>query len=203
MTTAFPAELQYYLHLLKFLMGYDGFVHILHYNPVLFLIRKRFLDIDGSFGTLMPNCCASVFVLMQDAQHRMIIPAVAFFPFLKTVLAWMFQTEVTARCQYAVYVQNLRNLSGLFSCQRQIKNPSHHRSRFRINRQLVADSRVKLIAVRSNAAHILALLHHLQLCRCGLHGQVFAVRRIDNISDYYIHSAGNTFIIVAVITIID
>ena len=72
MATAFPAELQYFLHLLKFLMGYDGFVHILYYNPVLFLVRKGFLDIDGSFGTLMPNCCASVFVLMQDTQHRMI-----------------------------------------------------------------------------------------------------------------------------------
>ena len=73
MTTAFPAELQYFLHLLKFLMSYDGFVHILHYNPVLFLIRKRFFDIDSSFGTLMPNCCASVFVLMQDAQHLSLI----------------------------------------------------------------------------------------------------------------------------------
>ena len=55
MATAFPAELQYFLHLLKFFMGYDGFVHILHYNPVFFPVRKGFLTLTAALDRLCPT----------------------------------------------------------------------------------------------------------------------------------------------------
>ena len=123
----------------------------------------------------MPNCCTSIFVLVQNGQHCVIIPAIAFLSLLETILVWMFQMEVTAWCQYAVYVQNFCNLSSRFPCQCKIKNSSYNRSRFRVNRQFVANGRMKTKSVRRNASHILTLFHHLQFSCCGFHRQVFTV----------------------------
>ena len=57
------------------------------------------------------------------------------------------------------------------------------------------------VAVWGVATDILALLHHLDCCRCGLYGKVFAVCGVDDAAHNHFQTARCAFVIVAVIAL--
>ena len=59
------------------------------------------------------------------------------------------------------------------------------------------------VAVWSIAADILTLFHHLDFCRCGLYGEVFAVCRVNDAAHNHFQTARCAFVIVAVIAVVD
>ena len=59
------------------------------------------------------------------------------------------------------------------------------------------------VAVWGETADILALLHHLDFCRSSLYGEVFAVCSVDDAAHDHFQTARCSFIIVAVITVVD
>ena len=62
---------------------------------------------------------------------------------------------------------------------------------------------MELKAIGSEAAYVFALLHHDDLRRGGLDGQVLAVRLIDDVPQDHIHAGGHTLVIIAVVAVID
>ena len=62
---------------------------------------------------------------------------------------------------------------------------------------------MKHIAVRSVAAHILALLHHLDFCRCRFDRKILAVCGIDDAAHDNLKATGCSLVIVAVIAVVD
>ena len=59
------------------------------------------------------------------------------------------------------------------------------------------------MTIGSVAAHILALLHHLDFCRCRFDREILAVRRIDDAAHDNLKTAGCSLVIIAVIAVVD
>ena len=115
----------------------------------------------------------------------------------------MLALEVLPRCRDAVIIQAAGDLRGVAAFQRLAENTTDHISRLRVYGKFVPNGWMQDVAVWSVATDILALLHHLDFCRCGLYGEVFAVCRIDDAAHNHFQTARCAFVIVAVIAVVD
>ena len=115
----------------------------------------------------------------------------------------MLTLEVLPRRRDAVIIQAAGNLRGVAAFQSLAEDTTDHISRLRVYCKFVPNGGMQDVAVWSIAADILALLHHLDFCRCGLYGEVFAVCCIDDAAHNHFQTSRCAFVIVAVIAVVD
>jgi len=111
--------------------------------------------------------------------------------------------EVLPRRRDAVIIQAAGNLRGVTAFQSLAEDTTDYISRLRVYGKFVPNGGMQDVAVWSVATDILALLHHLDFCRCGLYGEVFAVCRIDDAAHNHFQTSRRAFVIVTVIAVID
>ena len=115
----------------------------------------------------------------------------------------MLALEVLPRRRDAFIIQAAGDLRGVAAFQRLAENTTDHISRLRVYGKFVPNGWMQDVAVWSVATDILTLLHHLDFCRCGLYGEVFAVCRIDDAAHNYFQTSRRAFVIVTVIAVVD
>ena len=94
---------------------------------------------------------------------------------MELLLVRVLAFEVLPRRRDAVIIQAASNLGSVAAVQSLAEDTSDHVSRLRVYGKFVPNGGMQDVAVWRIAADILALLHHLDFCRCGLYGEVFAV----------------------------
>lgn len=115
----------------------------------------------------------------------------------------MLALEVLPRRRDAVIIQAAGDLESVATFQNLAENTTDHISRLRVYGKFVPNGWMQDVAVWSVATDILALLHHLDFCRCGLYEKVFAVCCIDDAAHNHFQTSRCAFVIVAVIAVVD
>ena len=191
------------LHPVKVRLADDGVMRPLIDDPVSLILRDRPLFVEAGLVPLAPHQCPGVLILVEDVQHRGRRPAVLFGGFAEPSAPRIFLPEVGAGGQDALAVQPAGDGGTAHPLQGHIEDTPHHRRRVPVYHQLVPDRGMELKAIGSEAAYVFALLHHDDLRRGGLDGQVLAVCLIDDVPQDHIHAGGHALVIIAVIAVID
>ena len=178
-------------------------MHPLDNDPVLFVLydtlpRERSRSFHG-----VSYCCAGIDVIHDNLiDHRRspanLIAHSRVFLFIRVSCP-----EILSRRRDAVVIQSLGNNRGIVAIQCLVKHSPDDCGGFRVQFELVPDLRVKDISVGSIAAHILALLHHLDFRRCCLYREVLTVCGIYDVAHYDFQTARCPFVIVAVVAVVD
>ena len=158
---------------------------------------------EAGLVPLAPHQRPGVLILVEDVQHRGRRPAVLFRGFAEPSATRIFLPEVCAGGKDALAVQPAGNICIANALQSHVEDAPHHRRRVFVYHQLVPDRGMELKAIGSEAAYVFALLHHDDLRRGGLDGQVLAVRLIDDVPQDHIHAGGHALVIIAVVAVID
>ncbi len=191
------------LHPVKVRLADDGAMRPFIDDPVRLILRDCPLFMEAGLVPLAPHQRPGVLILVEDVQHRGRRPAVLFGGFAEPSAPRIFLPEVGARGQDALAVQPAGDGGTAHPLQGHIEDTLHHRRRVPVYHQLVPDRGVEPEAIGSEAAYVFALLHHDDLRRGGLDGQVLAVRLIDDVPQDHIHAGGHALVIIAVVAVID
>ena len=122
---------------------------------------------------------------------------------MELLLVGVLALEVLSRRRDTIIIQTACNLGGIAAVQSLAEDTADHISRLRVYGKFVPNGGMQDVAVWRIATNILALLHHLDFCRCGFYGEVFAVCRIDDAAHNHFQTARCAFVIVAVIAVVD
>ena len=164
----------------------------------------HFADVHRLVDILRRLCeGGNTVVVIEDVIDHHGFPTDFLAHVTELLLVGMLALEVLPRCRDAVIIQAAGDLRGVAAFQRLAENTTDHISRLRVYGKFVPNGWMQDVAVWSVATDILTLLHHLDFCRCGLYGEVFAVCRIDDAAHNHFQTSRCAFVIVAVIAVID
>ena len=191
------------LHPVKVRLADDGVMRPFIDDPVRLILRDCPLFMEAGLVSLAPHQRPGVFVLVEYVQHRGRRPAVLFGGFTEPSAPRIFLPEVGAGGKDALAVQSAGNICIANALQSHVEDAPHHRRRVLVYHQFVPDREMEPKAIGSKAAYVFALLHHDDLRRGGLDGQVLTVRLIDDVPQDHIHAGGHALVIIAVVAVID
>ena len=185
---------------LKVFLADNGFMRSFYDNR---FIDNALFRADTAGLHFAADQCSGVNKVLENVVDHHGFPTDFLAHVTEFFLVGMLALEVLPRCWDAVIVQAAGNLRGVAAFQSLAEDTHDHISRLRVYGKFIPNGRMQDVAVWSIAADILALLHHLDFCRCGLYGEVFAVCRIDDAAHNHFQTSRCAFVIVAVIAVVD